>query len=126
MFAKRSSARGVTLVELMATAALISLVAGGFALLVGGKAEDSTEIAVKDAARIKRAADVWRTDNPSGCPSISQLLRDGQLTEASRADDPWGGRYRLMCDGGDVRVISPGVDGRLSTSDDVRYPQKTM
>ncbi len=121
---KRAGQRGVTLVELVLSATVLAVIAGAAALFIAPRANaqqiDST---VRDAQRIRDAALEWRRDNPTGCPTLSQLEHEGALDSNATQDDPWGGRFRVICDGDEIAAASAGPDGKLGNHDDVRVPR---
>jgi general secretion pathway protein G len=120
----RINARGVTRFELTAVAAMAAVLAVGCLLVVKPRiaAAETTE-AVKDAGRILSAVQEWRRENGKGCPTLSQLVEEKQLSQSARMDDPWGERYRVRCTDDEVTVVSPGQDHQPNTSDDIRVPR---
>jgi general secretion pathway protein G len=97
-------------------------IAVGAVSLVSGSASASTEqgAAEEDAKRVLRAAEAWRSASETeGCPTLSVLEKEGQLPEEARTDDPWGERFRVVCDGEDTAVRSYGRDGKANTADDL-------
>jgi general secretion pathway protein G len=121
----RRSRRGLTVVELGATVALLTVLLGGALLFVRPSLEaDKSDAAVRDAMHIREAVLDWKDrGSPPGCPTVSQLLHEKKLEESSRLDDPWGGRFRIECSDEDVSVSSAGRDGKLGTGDDIRVPR---
>jgi general secretion pathway protein G len=122
----RSGQRGVTRLELAIVATLVSLVGVGIWAVIEPTAEaERTEEALRDAERIRIAAQRWQRTNAEqkGCPTISQLVHEEQLDPKVRTDDPWGERFRVYCRGTDVVVSSAGRDGQSNTDDDVRAPR---
>ncbi len=116
----RRRQRGVTVVELGAVVALLAVVGGVVALVMGPRhAASENSAAVQDAEHIRRAAVDWRSENGSGCPTISQLEYDKTLSDDTRTDDPWGQRFRVLCTGDSVTVRSAGRDGKAGTRDDI-------
>jgi type II secretory pathway pseudopilin PulG len=122
---KRSNRRGFTRLELGLVLGLVVLLAGGTTLVVQPRLDaDETDAAVKDAQRIRDAAVAWRRDNPEqGCPTLSQLQHERRLSSQAHTEDPWGQRFRVDCAGDEIRVISPGRDGKAGTADDVLVPR---
>jgi general secretion pathway protein G len=117
----RRGRRGVTAFELGALVSFVALVAGAAALIVSPRLEaDRRERAERDAERIQKAALEWRRENGSGCPTLTQLVKDQVLTRSSHTEDPWGGRFRVICGDDDVIVSSAGRDGKPNTEDDVQ------
>ena len=115
--------RGVTLVEAGLAATLVAVVAGGVMLLLRPPAAaEQDEAAARDATIIHRAARSWQSEAASGCPTPSQLQHERHLSRSARTDDPWGGRFRVICTDETIAVTSPGRDGRPDTHDDIRVP----
>lgn len=111
----------MTRFELVAVVAFAGTVGLGASLFLGSeRSDEQLREAITDARRILSAAEQWRFDNDDGCPTVTQLVVDRRLERDARADDPWGNRYRIHCEAGGVAVRSPGKDGKLGTSDDVR------
>lgn len=120
----RRSVRGLTVVELAASIALVAVLVGGALLFVRpGLEADKTDSAMRDAMRIRDAALDWQeASSVGGCPTISQLQHEKHLSDDSRTDDPWGGRFRLECGREEIVVRSAGRDQKLGTADDIRVP----
>jgi hypothetical protein len=117
----RRGRRGVTAFELGALVSFVALVAGVAALIVSPRLEaDRRDRAERDAERIQKAALEWRRENGSGCPTLTQLVKDQVLAQSSHTEDPWGGRFRVICGDDDVSVSSAGRDGKPNTEDDVQ------
>lgn len=54
------------------------------------------------------------------CPTTEDLVAAHMLVGEPRALDAWDRRFRIVCDGDDVRVISAGPDGVFGAeSDDI-------
>lgn len=121
---RHSARRGITLVEVGAVTAALSVVISGAALVAHARSGPSAQArARQDSERIAAAAREWAHDGDgSGCPTISVLERQHRLSSDVRIDDPWGNRYRVLCDGPTLSVTSPGPDGAPGTPDDVIVP----
>ena len=116
-----TSRRGVTIVEAALAVTLLGGVALAVALFMVPRMQaDESDMALRDAQRIQRAASDWRKAHGGGCPTLTQLQRDRELATESRTDDPWGERYRVICRDDIVTVSSPGRDGKPNTDDDIR------
>jgi type II secretory pathway pseudopilin PulG len=118
----KSKQRGVTRVELLIGLGLVGLLTAiGFALVRGGQGSSEQAEAMATARRIVTAASDWKRDHREvGCPTVSQLIVDRVWRRDEPSDDPWGGRFRIHCSSEEVRVRSPGRDGRFETEDDVQ------
>jgi len=120
---RKRTRRGVTAFELGALLSFVALVGGAVAVVVSPRLEaDRRDRAQRDAERIQKAALEWRNENTSGCPSLTQLVKDQVLARESHAEDPWGGRFRVICREDGVSVSSAGRDGKANTDDDVQAP----
>ena len=90
-------------------------------------ARDNRESIARLAEPVLAAARQWRDQNPDGCPTIGSLIHEGLLNEDVEREDPWGGTLRLVCaEGGQFSLLSPGLDGRLGTDDDIEWSQHKL
>lgn len=120
---RHGSRRGITLIEVSAVTAVLGLTLSGAALFAHTESgSDSKARARQDAETIAAAARDWQRDGDAGCPTISLLERQQRLANDARVDDPWGNRFRVVCDGNALSVSSPGPDGAPGTHDDVVIP----
>jgi hypothetical protein len=78
---------------------------------------------VQAASKILKAARAHADEAGGGCPTISSLKRDGLLQSDALTSDAWGGQFRVLCEGEELNVHSPGPDGRLDSIDDVHAAQ---
>lgn len=121
---RRRAERGVTPLELVAAVGAIVLVGLAAAFVVWiHEQDDSQRRAEHTAEQIRTAAEQWQRAHATGCPTISQLVRDHALDTDARVDDPWGSRYRVVCNGPALMVCSSGKDRQAGTADDVRVPR---
>lgn len=118
---RRAAARGLTRFELLLALGFLSVVGLVVTLFTSRASADTSRTkADEDAHHILSAAGAWQSQHPGvGCPTASQLIEDGNLENDARIDDPWGGKYRIKCEGGRLSVRSAGRDGRTNTGDDV-------
>lgn len=116
----RRRERGVTVVEIGAVVALIAVVFGVGVFIFKPRVDAAqNRAAMRTAERIRDAVVEWRSENSTGCPTLSRLELDHALPSTSRTDDPWGQRFRVSCTGSGVIVSSPGRDHKPNTSDDI-------
>jgi hypothetical protein len=114
-----SQSRGVTLFEVGVFGSVLAVAVAAAAIWLGpGTQAERTDEAVRSAVPIRRALQAWQDDNGAACPSVSQLVHEGYLRAGPLPEDPWGNRYRILCDE-DKKVVSPGIDGELGTTDDI-------
>ncbi|MFO0759914.1 MAG: type II secretion system protein GspG [Byssovorax sp.] len=124
--ARRALARGVTLVEVMIVIVLMGVIASiGVGVFWPRLKEGRVKAAVMKAAELKTAAEYYRETAGSDCPSIQELLTAKRIKQ-EQVDDPWNSPYRILCEGGEIKVISPGPDRKEGTADDCRddFPKK--
>ena len=89
-----------------------------------GCREPLTKTALGNAREIRNAVQRYRGLHPAGgCPTVVDLVRAGEIDDASRTDDPWGSEYRIDCAGSDATVTSSGPDKRVGTADDIVVPK---
>ena len=117
----RPAHRGVTVVEAGIAAALIAVVSGGALMLFRGPdSAAQKQAALDDATVIRQAVQSWQGKGTRGCPTLSQLEHEQYLNASARTADPWGARFRVVCEQDTVVITSPGPDGKPGTRDDVR------
>lgn len=74
--------------------------------------------ALRRAVPLRAALEGWQGENARGCPTVSELVEERYLARQAVVEDPWGGRYRIVCDGA-AAVVSAGPDRVPATDDDV-------
>lgn len=112
--------RGITSLELLIGACTIALLVGGIRWAIGaGGVNDEASLAAERAETILAAAEAWKSEHSTGCPTVSELIRDDRLSSSVSTDDPWGSRYRVRCDEDRLSVWSAGRDGKPRTADDL-------
>jgi hypothetical protein len=105
--------------SLLAGFVTVTALGSGWALSRASAAEE-TDVARRAAGELLSAASEWRrASNVPGCPTVTQLKTEQRLERDSATDDPWGGRFRIICSEVAVRVRSAGVDGVFQTDDDI-------
>jgi hypothetical protein len=108
--------RGQLTLTVASVVALLTV--GGWWL--GSRADGhAAATAHSQAEQLLTAASAWKREHSGGCPSVSQLKVDRLIERRAASDDPWGGRYRIMCQDNEVQVRSAGGDGRFRTDDDI-------
>jgi type II secretory pathway pseudopilin PulG len=112
--------RGVTLVEAGAVTALLAVVAGGLLLLGSPSDARLREDALRNANVIREAVREWKDQDGVGCPTLTQLQRDERLDRNAVTADPWGNRFRVVCEDGVVSIVAAGRDAQLGNDDDIR------
>jgi general secretion pathway protein G len=80
--------------------------------------EAQIRTAMLECSTIKKAVESLRDLDDSSCPTIQDLVTAKKL-DGEGTIDPWGSRYKVICDDGDTRVISFGRDRKQFTPDDI-------
>lgn len=120
---RRGRRRGMTLVEIMIVVVIMGLIASAVGIGVFSQLKKAKVDQAKQEVRsVEHAAELWRADHSSGCPTVERLVSDGVLDRRQRTKDPWDNDYILTCEGGEVSVHSKGPDGVDGNEDDV--PQR--
>jgi hypothetical protein len=114
-----SSTGKVSRGALTAAAALVALSAVTAVVVARAGTASPASVAEEAGHRVLGAVEAWQSENPTGCPSLTVLRDAGYLSSDARTDDPWGGRFRIVCDTSAASVLSAGPDGRFGTKDDV-------
>lgn len=125
----RRAARGVTLVEVLIVVAIMAVIGGGVAMMAVPEFHKTrVKMASMGAATVREVAMAFRELDDGGleggCPTMEALIAARKI-DPRKADDPWGSKYRIVCEDGDVRVFSAGRDKRHQTPDDVADGLKT-
>jgi hypothetical protein len=98
---------------------LVTGLGSGWAL-TRAASEEEADVARRAAGELLSAASEWRrATSVPGCPTVTQLMTERRLERSSATDDPWGGRFRIICSEIAVRVRSAGMDGVFQTEDDI-------
>jgi prepilin-type N-terminal cleavage/methylation domain-containing protein len=120
--------RGVTLLEVLVTVAIMSLLAtvAGIAVFHLHR-EQLKKVAVLNASLLRRAAGAWRLNRASQeCPSFSRLRAEGTLDREASPFDPWGCPFLITCAEDEVTVTSSGPDRKAGTDDDIVAPPEAV
>ena len=125
--ARRSLARGVTLVEVLIVVAIVAMVAGGVTVFALPKYREAQIRSAETWARTIRAAiQNWQAStNETNCPTVSQLVQEKHLDPGQSTKDPWGQEFDLKCTEDEVFVTSLGPDKKKGTKDDIQIPKAT-
>jgi general secretion pathway protein G len=117
----RAAARGVTLVEVLIVVAIMALIAGGVSFLILPKYKDAQiKTATTDARNIRQVATQYMAlRSGAECPSVQTLIAEKELDSSGNTEDPWGQAYKIVCEGDDISVSSPGPDKQEGTEDDI-------
>lgn len=119
---RRRRSRGVTRFEVGAIGTLLAAALLAARLLAGPVSQSrEIEAATRAGDHLSAAVAAWRNDNGEACPSLSQLVHEGYLDGDAQAEDPWGSRFRVRCQGRRAAVTSPGPDGEPDTGDDLAF-----
>lgn len=117
----RAASRGVTLVEVLIVVAIMALIAGGVSFLILPKYKEAqVKTATTDARNIRQVATQYMAlRSGAECPTVQSLIADKELDSSGNTVDPWGQPYKIVCEGDDITVTSPGPDKQEGNEDDV-------
>lgn len=74
---------------------------------------------------MRQSVTAYSVYNPTdACPTVDMLIGAGVLDEDTSTKDPWGGPWRIVCEGGKVTVSSDGPDKVQGTDDDIQSPNR--
>ena len=125
--ARRRSARGVSLIEIVVAVAIIAMLSAGITVAVVKIAGDAKKDLTRTNARsIRSAVKVWwaTTGDAATCPTVGALIADGALEKGkSTKSDEWGQPWQLKCENSDISVTSRGPDHQAGTEDDITVPE---
>ena len=127
--ARKTLARGFTLIEIMVVIAILGIMAAIVVPKLVGHTDTAKVVAAKqDIANIKQALILYKLDNqryptteqglqalvvkPASGPAANGYKADGYLEKIPK--DPWGNPYQYLCPGlkGEFDVFSYGADGQ--------------
>jgi general secretion pathway protein G len=112
------------LIEVMIVVVILGLIAGAVAMAVFPQsAKAKVQLTHANAAALRRAADVWRSEHSDGaCPTPAQLVSDKVVDRGTKLDDPWGSPFKIICNADETSVASLGPDAKESDDDIVEPP----
>jgi general secretion pathway protein G len=121
----RTTARGLTLVELIIVITIIGVLTAAISIGVMGAAKKANMGAAKTACNTVRQATMqWKAmHSGEDCPSVEQLKTEKDLDTGFNLKDPWGTPYKLGCDSDEITCSSAGPDRKEGTADDIVVPQ---
>jgi general secretion pathway protein G len=111
---------GMTLVEIMVVVIIMTLIASAVGVAVF---QQKKKADIKDtkmgAAAVSSAATLWVSEHAGQCPSVQQLIDDGDLDGHKRTKDAWDNDFTIECDDSGISVKSAGPDKQMGTEDDI-------
>ena len=122
---KRSTERGVTLIEVMIVVVILGLIASGVAVAVFPRFKEAQVKTTKTSAMaLRQSVELWRGTHASDvCPSLEQLKTDKAIDSASKAADAWDAPFKIQCEDDETVILSSGPDKKEGTADDIRVPE---
>jgi len=117
---RKKRLEGMTLVEIMVVVIIMTLIASAVGVAVF---QQKKKADVKDtkmgAAAVSSACTLWISEHAGQCPSVQQLMDDGDLDAHKRTKDAWDHDFTIECNDDGVTVKSAGPDGQMGTEDDI-------
>jgi general secretion pathway protein G len=113
---------GMTLVEIMVVIIIMAMIATAVGVAVIPKLQQAkVNQARTDAATVQSAVSMWLAGhNSRDCPTMQQLVEDGEISANQSSKDPWENDFHIECEGlSEPRVRSAGPDGQFGTDDDI-------
>jgi general secretion pathway protein G len=126
---RRALERGMNLIEIMIVLAIITMIAGGVAMVAIPKMREAQVKAATNGARVIRSAvSQWQLaeNDYATCPTVSQLVQDKQLDAGQESNDPWGQPFEITCGDDEVTVASAGPDKQAGNTDDIVIPKAAV
>ena len=118
--ATRRRREAMTLVEIMIVVIIMAMIATAVGVAVVPRLRDARIQQTRtDLQSVASAADMFRMDHPSDCPSVEDLTHAGILSRGTRTTDAWDHDFVLECDDQGVIASSTGPDGQAATDDDI-------
>lgn len=113
---------GMTLVEIMIVVIIMAMIATAVGVAVLPQLEKARIRSTRaDAQQIRAAVTMYLSGNPgASCPSVEELVQDGDLDSSKRTADAWEHDFQIECDGPNISVVSAGPDGQFGSEDDVQ------
>ena len=121
---RRSTSRGLTLVELVIVITIIGVLTAAISIGVVQAQKRANIGAAKTACSTARSATlIWRSAHPSeDCPTIDQLKAEKVLDTGYNSKDAWGNPFKLSCEADEIVCTTAGPDRKEGTEDDIRVP----
>jgi prepilin-type N-terminal cleavage/methylation domain-containing protein len=121
----QARARGLTLVELMVTIAILSLLTAAIGVAVFHHFRTAqVETATIACGRLRTSVQMYAVTHPddTDCPTPTRLREARELDASMSLYDPWSTPYRIECEPDETVASSAGPDRAFGTDDDVRVP----
>jgi len=133
---KKAAEKGLTLIEIIIVVAIL----GSIMALLIPQILERQRVAQMDQAKlamsmIDQDLTLYRLHNgryPTTEEGLDALVRapgdaknwKGPYCDEQKLMDPWQTKYTYESDGRSRKIMSPGPDGQLGTTDDVVYPDQ--
>jgi len=110
----------MTLIEIMIVITIFAMIAGGVAVALLPQLDKARVKTTKtDAQGLRSAVMLYVADNPRSCPTIEELVTQRYLDGSRRTADAWDTPFQIVCEDGEVSVLSAGPDLEFNTEDDI-------
>jgi prepilin-type N-terminal cleavage/methylation domain-containing protein len=116
--------RGFSLLEIVVAIAIVAMISAAITVAVmKHKIAAERSLTATNAQTIRLAVKSWWIAHDSAsCPTVRELVADGEIERGKVDFDAWGQAWLLKCDESDVTVSSKGQDKTLGTDDDIHVP----
>jgi general secretion pathway protein G len=118
---RRLRQQAMTLTEIMIVIIIMAMIAAAVGAAVIPKLNQAkVSTARTDAQAVRSAVEGYMMANTTNdCPTIDELLEQGELRRGSRTTDPWNNAFKIECTRDGADVTSAGPDGEWGSDDDI-------
>jgi general secretion pathway protein G len=123
--ARRAASRGLTLVELVIVITIIGVITAAIAIgVIRQKQKADIGATATFCSTLRQATLSWKATHPGeDCPTPEMLKKEKEIDATANLKDPFGGGYKISCEGDEITVSSPGPDKKPGTDDDIIVPK---
>jgi prepilin-type N-terminal cleavage/methylation domain-containing protein len=121
----RAHARGLSLVELMVTIAILALLTAAIGVAAFHHFRmGQIKTATIACGQLRTNVQMYAVNHPeeTECPTPAHLRAIGELDASMSLEDPWSTPYRIECQPDETVAASAGPDRAFGTEDDIRVP----
>lgn len=123
--APKNSIAGTIVLAAVVSVVTIAVVAVMVIAFVVKRSENHTKQVALACSTIRDSTTLFLSNSVGAeCPTVEELKHERFLSTDFSAQDPWGGTYKIVCDGSEVTVSSLGPDKSPGTADDIVFPPR--